>query len=159
MAKPKSTPTIKEHKRWTVQIDKIGVTTEADSFKEAMLNIEDQLGLLWKVYVDCDEKELDEGAIKLRKFLIRYADSKAENNAISKIINMARDFECCPECRYTKIESHYCPRCEGRFITPQTASFFYEYLISIYKDYCPTCRKITETASSVGACAECGNDV
>ena len=153
----KKYPIVKQFKRWTVNIDKLEVTTEADSFKEAMLNTEDQLGLLWKAYVECDEKELTKDALKFRKFLIRYADSNAEKNAISKIINITREFSCCPNCGYPKAQSHYCKKGKESFAEAYDTYWFYEYLRTIYKDHGPTCRKITEV-SSTGTCAECGED-
>ena len=159
----KKSPIVKQFKHWTVNIDKLGVTTEADSFKEAMLNTEDQLGLLWKAYVDCDKKELTKDALKFRKFLIRYADSNAEKNAISKILNLARDFKCCPNCGSQELGStlangSYCKSCSTPLRYIIRGEYFYDYLRTVYKEYCPTCRKITEV-SSTGTCAECGNDV
>lgn len=47
------------------------IYTEAETLKETILNVQDQLGLLWKIYVDCDKKELTDGAIDLRNFLIK----------------------------------------------------------------------------------------
>ena len=54
------------------------------------------------------------------------ADARLQ--AIDEIIIMAQDFECCPHCGNTAIESHWCPACKERIIEPANAYWFAEFL-------------------------------
>ena len=47
---------------------------------------------------------------------------------LERIIGLAYDFECCPNCGNVEIESHYCPKCKERFACPYEGYFFGEYL-------------------------------
>ena len=47
---------------------------------------------------------------------------------LDKIMELAEGFECCPQCGTTEIESHYCPLCKKRIVTPDDAYWFSEFI-------------------------------
>ena len=53
---------------------------------------------------------------------------KAVRDERERIIGLAFEFECCPNCGNVEIESHYCPKCKERFACPYEGYFFGEYL-------------------------------
>jgi len=52
---------------------------------------------------------------------------------ITKIIEEAKEFKCCPHCGNTEITVNYCEQCERPFIKPAQALFFANYLKKKYE--------------------------
>ena len=53
-------------------------------------------------------------------------------DTIKEIIKLAEDFECCPTCGNTVIQSHFCKICKERYSVPQDAYYFAQYLKELY---------------------------
>lgn len=51
---------------------------------------------------------------------------------LSEIIELAEEFECCPYCGRTDIESHFCKHCKKRISTVYDAVWFANYLKQKY---------------------------
>ena len=75
-----------KEKKYHLTNEKLELYITADTIEYAILDAQDQLGLLWTVYVDCTEKELTDGAMELRKLLIKItgheSKKKIEDNHI-----------------------------------------------------------------------------
>jgi len=72
--------------------------------------------------------------------ILEYADAEGNHELngvkfidIQEIYQLAYDFECCPYCGRTDIESHFCPHCKERIVTPYDGGWFAEYLKKKYK--------------------------
>ena len=72
LKKPISFNVVFKNDTYTMSNEQLDIIVTSDSMTEAKLDIQDQLGLLWKGYVECDEEELTKDAIEFRKFLIKY---------------------------------------------------------------------------------------
>lgn len=56
---------------------------------------------------------------------------------IDKIIQMAKDFDCCPICGHIvdgkQVTNHYCEICKERFSEPENAYWFGKYLEQVFE--------------------------
>lgn len=69
--KPLQCDFIFENGRYNVSNDRYSILVVSDNMREVIIDIKDQLNLLWREYVECDESELTDNAIKFRNLLIR----------------------------------------------------------------------------------------
>jgi len=83
---------------------------------------------------------------------------------LQTIIEMAQEFECCPDCGNTEFPDtvHYCPKCMTRISTPEDAVWFAKYLENKFKNipHCPQCNKKmrlkgTEDGLKAYGCDDC----
>jgi len=72
---------------------------------------------------------------EIYKTILEYSDvnekhelSNVQFISIDSIYKLAYDFECCPYCGRTDIESHFCPHCKERISTPYDGGWFAEYI-------------------------------
>ena len=76
------------------------------------------------------ERDYDESKVvkEIMLRLIRYVAEKGRKEERATIIQLADQFECCPECGNTEIQSHWCPKCKKEFAMSGDAGWFAKHL-------------------------------